>query len=138
MLHQEITLPEGVERLFLEIISNAGDNSDKAIRAGMNPGTIEVIMDKKTVSIKNNGPPIPVEMHPTSGTWVPDMIFGRLLTSSNYDKNVIRLGAGRNGYGAKLTNIFSLQFLVIIGDNLRNLKYTQVWNGNMSLRENPK
>ena len=57
-------LPEGVERLFLEIISNAGDNADRANRAGLSPGTIDVIMDKKTISIRNGGPPIPVEMHP--------------------------------------------------------------------------
>lgn len=136
MTYREISLPEGVERLFLEIISNGGDNADRANRAGLDPGVIEVIMDKTTISIKNGGPPIPVEMH-SSGTWVPDMIFGRLLTSSNYDKNVVRLGAGRNGYGAKLANIFSLQFMVIIGDNIRHLKYTQAWNNNMSIRGEP-
>ena len=138
MICQEISLPEGLERLFLEILSNGGDNADRANRAGADPGMIEVIMDKTTISIKNGGPPIPVEMHPTSGTWVPDMIFGRLHSSSNYDKNVVRMGIGKNGLGAKLSNIYSKQFLIIIGDPTRKLRYTQVWNNNMRLRGEPQ
>lgn len=136
MAYGEITLPEAVERVFLEIISNSGDNSDRSRRAGIDPGTIEVYMDRKTISVKNGGTPIPVEMH-VSGCYVPDMIFGQLLTSSNYDPKVIRMGCGRNGYGAKLCNIFSTSFCVIIEDHIRHLKYTQVWGINMTIRGEP-
>lgn len=38
------------------------------------------------------------------------MIFGHLRTSSNYKKN--KKTGGKNGYGAKLTNIFSEHFIV--------------------------
>lgn len=40
------------------------------------------------------------------------MIFGHLLTSSNYEDNKKKVTGGRNGYGAKLANIFSKQFTV--------------------------
>ena len=40
---------------------------------------------------------IPVEMHPTEKMMVPEMIFGNLLTSSNYDDNEKRTTGGRNG-----------------------------------------
>ena len=46
--------------------------------------------------------------------------------------------AGLMALGAKLTNIFSLQFLVIVGDSIRHLKYTQVWNDGMRLRGEPQ
>ena len=51
--------------------------------------------------------------------YVPEMIFGHLLTSSNYDDSVQRFTGGRHGYGAKLTNIFSKRFEVEIVDPKR-------------------
>ena len=56
-------------------------------------------------------------MHKTEAMYVPEMIFGHLLTGSNYDDNEKRLGGGRNGYGAKLANIFSRKFIVECGDS---------------------
>lgn len=44
--------------------------------------------------------------------YVPSMIFGHLLTSSNYDDKQKKVTGGRNGYGAKLCNIFSTHFTV--------------------------
>lgn len=40
-----------------------------------------------SVSVWNNGNGIPVEMHKEEGVYVPELIFGHLLTSSNYDDN---------------------------------------------------
>ena len=59
------------------------------------------------VSVTNDGDGIPIEEHPTEKVWVPELIFGHLLTSSNYDDSKERTTGGRNGYGAKLTNVFS-------------------------------
>jgi DNA topoisomerase-2 len=42
--------------------------------------------------------------------YIPELIFGHLLTSSNYDDSIKKVTGGRNGYGAKLTNIFSKKF----------------------------
>lgn len=137
MSSSTITLPQGVERLFLEIVSNAGDNAARSWSSGIDPGQIDVRMDRRTIIIRNGGLPIPVEMHPVHHIWTPQMIFGTLLTSSNYDHNVIRMGCGRNGYGAKLVNIFSKLFAVEIGDPIRKLKYTQIWQTNMSVCHPP-
>ena len=46
------------------------------------------------------------------GVYVPELIFGHLLTSSNYDDAEKKVTGGRNGYGAKLANIFSTEFVV--------------------------
>lgn len=51
--------------------------------------------------------------------YVPEMIFGHLLTSSNYDDQEEKVVGGRNGFGAKLTNIFSKKFIVECNDEKR-------------------
>lgn len=60
----------------------------------------------------NNGKGIPVVIHKEENMYVPTMIFGHLLTSSNYDDEEEKVTGGRNGYGAKLCNIFSHRFTV--------------------------
>ena len=41
---------------------------------------------------------------------VLELVFGHLLTSSNYDDQQKKITGGRNGLGAKLTNIFSKKY----------------------------
>nr|QBK90338.1 MAG: DNA topoisomerase II [Pithovirus LCPAC103] len=131
----QISFPEGSERIFIEIISNGADNLDRSIRAGVNPGAITITMDRHWITVKNGGVPIPVEIHPTEGMYVPQMIFGELLTSSNYSGD--RTGCGRNGYGAKLTNIYAKQFIVKVQDAVRHLQYLQEWKENMTICQPP-
>ena len=45
---------------------------------------------------------------------------------------------GRNGYGAKLTNIFSTKFVVETSDSDSGKKFKQVFYDNMSERDAPK
>ena len=60
------------------------------------------------------------------------MIFGELLTSTNYDKSEKKLVGGKNGYGVKLVNIFAKKMTLTIVDGKRQLKYTQVFENNMT------
>ena len=60
----------------------------------------------------NDGQGVPVEMHSKEKCYAPEMVFGKLLTSSNYVDNEKKTTGGRNGYGAKLANIFSTEFIV--------------------------
>lgn len=64
------------------------------------------------IRIWNNGKGIPVVLHKVENIYVPTLIFGHLLTSSNYDDSERKITGGRNGYGAKLCNIFSKKFIV--------------------------
>ena len=126
-----LDVSEGVIRCFLEILSNAGDNAFSSRQMGVAAGSIKVTMDRKWVTIRSEGEPIPVVPKeelctpPTSENpkgqilSLIDFIFGQLLTSSNYDTRVIRMGCGKNGYGAKLCNIFSKYFRVRVGDPRR-------------------
>jgi DNA gyrase/topoisomerase IV subunit B len=135
MINATIDFVPGCERLYLEVLTNASDNVGRSRRAGVDPGRIDIVMNNSTISITNYGLPIPVEMHPKEGVYVPQMIFGSLLTSSNYE--VDRHEAGTNGIGAKAANIFSNEFMVIVHDHIRHLKYTQVWKANMTQKSDP-
>jgi len=81
---------------------------------------------------------IPVTMHKDHGVYVPELIFGHLLTSSNYDDSERKVTGGRNGYGAKLANIFSNEFIVETMDSERGLHYRQVFQKNMQDKGTPE
>jgi DNA gyrase/topoisomerase IV subunit B len=135
---EEITVPEGVERIFVEISSNAGDNVARSLRHKIDPGEVTIKMDGEIISVRNGGIPIPVEIHPVEKMWVPQLIFGVLHSSSNYNKEKVRTECGRNGYGAKLTNIFSKYFMVTVGDPNNKRWYRQVWTENMTIQGEPE
>src|SRR3989338_3960430 len=68
---------------------------------------------------------------------IPTLIFGHLLTSSNFDDTLAKVTGGRNGYGAKLTNIFSREFKVETRDVERGLSFSQTWYDNMTRSDDP-
>lgn len=74
----------------------------------------------------NNGHGIPVEMHAKEKMYVPELIFGTLLTSSNYNDEQKKVTGGRNGYGAKLCNIFSTEFTVETASSESGKSFKQV------------
>lgn len=80
---------------------------------------VDVDKQKGVISVKNNGKGIPVEKHKEEKVYVPDMIFGSLLTGSNFNDTEKKITGGRNGYGAKLANIFSTLFIVECSDKKR-------------------
>lgn len=43
------------------------------------------LQESNMIRVWNNGDGIPVEVHKEEGVYVPELIFGHLLTSSNYD-----------------------------------------------------
>jgi len=77
-------------------------------------------------------------MHEKEGLWNPELTFGHLLTSTNYDDSKKRVVGGRNGYGAKLTNIYSSEFSIVIKDHENKQTYSQKWSKNMTVCEPPK
>lgn len=131
-----IDCSEGFIRCFLEILSNAGDNADSSRRMGVNPGSIDISMDRHWVTIRNSGEPIPIVPKPEISTQskcltMLDWIFGKFFTSSHYDDTVIRMGCGKNGLGAKLCNTFSSYFVVKAGDPKNGQEHVSIWQGNM-------
>jgi DNA topoisomerase-2 len=120
----------GIYKIIDEILVNAFDEYMRNSSANK----IEVSINGKTIRVSNNKC-IPVVLHPKEKIYVPELIFGHLLTSSNYNDSKERYTGGRNGYGAKLTNIFSTRFTVISQDQDNGLEYTQTWRNNMAVCE---
>jgi DNA topoisomerase-2 len=121
-------------KIFDEILVNAADNLQRDSK--MN--TISVEIDKKQGRIKvwNNGKGLPIQIHKEHKVFVPELVFGHLLTSDNYDDTEKKVTGGRNGFGAKLTNIFSTRFTVETAN--RGKRYKQKWTSNMSRKEKPE
>jgi DNA topoisomerase-2 len=126
-------------KIFDEILVNAIDRNSLHPK---NVTAISVSVDKETgaVTIENNGPlgGIGIKFNDKENVWNPELVFGHLLTSTNYDDSQKRIVGGRNGYGAKLTNIYSGNFSVVIKDHETKQTYTQNWSKNMSICEPPK
>lgn len=78
---------------------------------------VEINQEENRISVWNNGRGVPVQIHQEHGIYVPDLIFGHLLTSSNYDDNDKKTTGGRNGFGAKLANIFSTGVIAVLSQN---------------------
>jgi len=95
------------------------------------------INDKGEISVYNDGEGIDIAIHAKEKIYVPEMIFGKLLTSGNFNDKEEKITGGKNGYGAKLTNIYSDYFIVETVDYNRKLKYTQKFSKNLSVIDKP-
>jgi len=136
----KIPVNPGFYKLIDELVVNAHDHVIRLRqRSSENPVKhIEITCDGTTFSIENDGEPIDVAEHPEHHIWIPQLIFGELLTSTNYDKEEKKLVGGKNGYGVKLVNIFAKQLDISIVDANRKLQYTQTFRDNMTVVEKPK
>ncbi|EPS67102.1 hypothetical protein M569_07672 [Genlisea aurea] len=135
MVLKTINYVPGLYKIFDEILVNAADNKQRDPK--MNSVKVTIDVESNCISIYNNGDGVPVEIHQDEGVYVPELIFGHLLTSSNYDDDEKKTTGGRNGYGAKLTNIFSTEFVVETADGKRQKKYKQVFSDNMATKSKP-
>ncbi|CAM9541852.1 unnamed protein product [Chrysoparadoxa australica] len=135
MRREDIEYTPALIKLFDEILVNAADNihRDKAqTYIKVEIGKEEGEKGRHYISVRNDGRGIPVKIHPTEGMYIPELVFGHLLTGSNFNDSEGRLTGGRHGYGAKLTNIFSSEFTVEILDSKRGLLLQQTWSNNMT------
>ncbi len=131
---REVIMPPAVMQIFLEILTNATDCINRSRRQGWKPRnlndvTIQVQMDRKTITVRNYGNPIPVEQHPEYDCYVPTLVFGTMLSSSNYD--IERHEGGKNGIGGKAGNIFSKRFHVVVHNEDSGKHFEQTWSNNM-------
>lgn len=137
---QEIDNNSGLVRIFIEPLSNSIDNCWRSLHTETPLKNIKIEINTETgeTSVWNDGLSIPIEKNSQTGLYNPDMIFGKLLTSSNYNDKEERKTSGRNGLGVKLTNIFSKSFEVKVFDPSSGCLYQQKWENNMSERNEPK
>ena len=82
-VYRPVTIVPGLFKIFDEILVNASDNKQRD--AAMNRMEVSINAETNTIRVWNNGAGIPVVMHGEHHVYVPELIFGHLLTSSNYD-----------------------------------------------------
>jgi DNA topoisomerase II len=139
LVKETVSFADGLLRLFIEAVSNAIDNVWRSLEEKIVPKYIYIDVDEKTgeFSVWNDGRNIPTGMHPTEKVRIPEMIFGQLLTSSNYNDLEERKTSGKNGLGGKALNIFSKSVQIQIYNKEEKVLYTQSWENNMKIRHDP-
>lgn len=140
--HKKIAFNPGFYKLFDELVVNARDARIRSISSTNPIKHIDICVSSDesgpmTISVENDGEGIPIENHAEHKVWVPELIFGHLLTSGNYDKTEEKIVGGKNGYGAKLVNVFSNEFKVEVRSPSSSQKYTQTWTNHMSVCGKP-
>ncbi|KAI1756934.1 DNA topoisomerase [Xylaria castorea] len=131
-----VSFVPGLYKIFDEILVNAADNKQRD--PTMTVMKVHINRAEGYISVENNGKGIPVEMHEKEKVYVPELVFGHLLAGSNFDDNEKKTVGGRNGYGAKLCNVFSTEFTLECQDSHNGKRYKQTWRDNMSKMEKAK
>jgi DNA topoisomerase-2 len=143
MVYRAVAFNPGFYKIFDELIVNA---RDAVVRSNTTEGAtpikhigVEVVETDcgQMIIVENDGDGIPVEIHPEYKVMAPELIFGHLLTSTNYDKSEEKVVGGKNGYGAKLTNIYSKIFTVEVKNPGCGKHYEQTWSDNMTACSKP-
>lgn len=146
IISKEIEYTPGLRSIIEEILVNAFDNMNRVNqkiavekKRLKKVSYIKVWTNRDTgeIAIENDGEGIDVAEHPEYKVHIPQMIFGELLTSGNYNKAEKKITGGKNGYGAKLTNIFSVYFKIETVDRHRKLRYVQEYRNNMDIKGEP-
>ena len=139
IIEKNINYIPGLFKLFDEGIVNCRDHVVRMQQAVINgqenalPVTnIDIsIQEDGTIIMINDGNGIDVAEHPEYKIWIPELIFGHLRTSTNYDKTEKKIVGGKNGFGFKLVLIWSVEGSIETIDHIRGLKYKQDFNKNL-------
>ncbi|MDA9072420.1 toprim domain-containing protein [bacterium] len=137
IIEKNITYVPGQFKLFDEGIVNCRDHVVRMkSRIASNPTNAVAVShidisvnDDGTITMVNDGNGIDVVQQ--DGVWVPELVFGHLRTSTNYNKDEKKIVGGKNGFGFKLVLIWSTYGRVETVDHIRGLKYVQEFNNNL-------
>jgi DNA topoisomerase-2 len=133
IIKKTIMYNAGMLRIFEEILLNAFDHTIRDSTCT----EIKVAVDKDEglISVMNNGSGIPVVKKEELGIYIPEMLFGKLRSGSNFDDSKKRITGGMHGMGASLTVIYSDVFMLQTVDANTKKMYTQRWEINISPKD---
>ena len=132
MIRRISTYNPGLEQCVMELLTNATDRSQTS---EFKLTKIDVTVTTDTIEITNDGKGIPIVLDPKHNIYIPEMIFGNMLSGSNFKDNKKTTG-GKNGIGAKAANIFSDEFTIITVFNGK--RYKQTFKNRMSEKSTPE
>ena len=133
----------GLYKLFDEGVVNCRDHVIRMIQSPLLDKkfvtNIEIeVKEDGTIVMENDGNGIDVAKHPEYKIWIPELIFGHLRTSTNYNTEEKKIVGGKNGFGFKLVLIWSKYGYIETIDHVRGLKYTQEFKDNLNEICEPK
>jgi DNA topoisomerase-2 len=135
MVEKSVTYVPALYKIFDEILVNASDNKqrdDPENKIEMKKLKVTIDAENGKIVVFNDGCGIPIEKNKQTDIYNPELIFGVLLTSDNYNDKEERVTGGRNGFGAKLANIFSTEFTIECCCDFT--KFSQTFRNNMKER----
>ena len=143
MVKKDIKFVPGFYKIYDELIVNILDHlkrvsMDKNLKNVVKNIKVNIDVSDNRIEVYNDGDGIDVEIHPEHNVYIPELIFGNMLTSTNYDDDEEKVIGGMNGIGAKACNIFSKKFIIETVDANKGVKYTQQFENNMSKKNKPK
>ena len=103
IIQKNISYIPGLFKLFDEGIVNCRDHVvrmqqkiNDAVSNSLPVTQIEIeILPDGSIIMMNNGNGIDVAKHPDYDLWIPEMIFGHLRTSTNYNKDEKKITGGK-------------------------------------------
>ena len=136
---KEIDIVPALFKIYDEVLVNAIDQHTRRKTRSGKVTEIRITVTAREIKVENNGEGIPIKrMAKYDNIYIPELIFGHLLTSSNYavkGKTTTKITGGKNGFGAKLANIFSSEFEV--ETTWKGKMYRQKFGDNMKMISEP-
>lgn len=137
IVEKNINYIPGLFKLFDEGIVNCRDHVvrmktkvDSNIENALPVSHIDIsIEDDGSITMVNDGNGI--DIAEKDGIWIPELVFGHLRTSTNYNKDEKKIVGGKNGFGFKLVLIWSSYGRIETIDHIRGLKYIQEYKNNL-------
>ena len=147
---KKVKYNKGLVTIIKEILSNATDHYQECLNSDTPVTFITVnIDDEGRITVTNNGKGFEVKKYryeyndPDThevlifNTYPAEFCFRYPIVGSNFDDTKDRKGAGRNGLGAKVTNVLSTYFYVECIDAERKKMFTQEYRDNRSEVDDP-
>jgi DNA topoisomerase-2 len=137
IIEKNITYIPGLFKLFDEGIVNCRDHVvrmktkvDSNVDNALPVSHIDISIEPDgTITMVNDGNGIDVAQK--DGVWIPELVFGHLRTSTNYNKEEKKIVGGKNGFGFKLVLIWSSYGRIETVDHIRGYKYIQEYKDNL-------
>lgn len=137
IIEKNINYIPGLFKLFDEGIVNCRDHVvrmktkvDSEIENALPVSHIDISIEPDgTITMINDGNGIDVAQK--GGVWIPELVFGHLRTSTNYNKDEKKIVGGKNGFGFKLVLIWSSYGRIETIDHIRGYKYIQEYKNNL-------
>lgn len=129
-----INIAKALVVIIDEILTNATDRQEYGLKS------IHISFDIEygDIMVRDDGGGFEVAKYKDTDKWIPTIALTEEKSGTNFDDDKQRQGAGRNGYGAKATNVFSKKMTLETLDPERHLLFQQSWVDNMSTGTEPK